>query len=59
MNVDLAGGTSLNDSILDATDFDNIVFDDDVDVMKVMMKMVMKMMMEMIMKILEMISLED
>jgi len=59
VNVDLAGGTSLNDSILDATDFDNIVFDDDVDVMKVMMKMVMKMMMEMIMKILEMISLED
>ena len=31
VNVDLAGGTSLNDSILDAADFDNIVFDDDVD----------------------------
>jgi len=31
VNVDLAGGTRLNDSILDATDFDNIVFDDDVD----------------------------
>ena len=29
--VDLAGGTSLNDSILDATNFDNIVFDDNVD----------------------------
>jgi len=27
VNVDLAGGTSLNDSILDAVDFDNIVFD--------------------------------
>jgi len=31
VNVDLDGGTSLNDSILDASDFDNIVFDDDVD----------------------------
>ena len=31
INVDLARGTSLNDSILDAIDFDNIVFDDDVD----------------------------
>ena len=30
MNVDLVEGTNLNDSILDATDFDNIVFDDDV-----------------------------
>ncbi|XP_068497678.1 uncharacterized protein [Phaseolus vulgaris] len=30
VNVDLGGGTSLNDSIPDATDFDNIVFDDDV-----------------------------
>ena len=31
MNVDLGGWTSLNDSIPDAADFYNIVFDDDVD----------------------------
>jgi len=31
VNVDLGGGTSLNDSIPHAADFDNIVFDDDVD----------------------------
>ena len=31
VNVDLAGGTSLNDSIPDVADFDNKVFDDDVD----------------------------
>ena len=30
VNVDVVGGTSLNDSILDAVDFDNIVFDDKV-----------------------------
>jgi len=31
VNVDLAGGTSLNYSMLDAANFDNIVFDDDLD----------------------------
>nr|XP_007132560.1 hypothetical protein PHAVU_011G105000g [Phaseolus vulgaris]ESW04554.1 hypothetical protein PHAVU_011G105000g [Phaseolus vulgaris] len=31
VNVDIGGGTSLNDSIPDAANFDNIVFDDDVD----------------------------
>jgi len=31
VKVDLVGGTSLNDLILDAANFDNIVFNDGVD----------------------------
>jgi len=59
VNVDLVGGTSLNDSILDATDFDNIVFDDDVDGDEDDDEDGDEYDDEMIMKILERISLED